>query len=217
MHGSQQEWKWFRKRSEKLKSNYFLSICRFLYCRAPAYGSATQVSNRDHSLLQPKSICWAETRYLKHVPEPHRWGLILLHSQTATMGCSSPNSAKQVNFRKSWWQKFLKLCYSLAQSFALIKNVEILIRWSKSHLIYWMQDKLVDVVILLKTASEHVCLGELKTGAHVSGRFPYLSRKWYETSAVWPEIFRIQNQLKDKYANSLPNTNFSWSIYENYF
>lgn len=81
-----------------------------------------------------------------------------------------------------------------------------------------MQVKLVDMIILLKTMSECVCLGELKTEAHVSGRFPYLSRKWYKTSAAfWPEIFRIQNSLKDKHGNTLPNTNFSSSKYENNF
>lgn len=72
-----------------------------------------------------------------------------------------------------------------------------------------MQVKLVDMVILPKTTSERAYLGELKNMAHISGRFPYLSRKWYKTSAVGSEIFRIQNQLKDKYANTLPNTNFS--------
>lgn len=41
----------FRKQSEKLKSNYFLSIWSLLYCRAPAYNSATQANIRDQSSL----------------------------------------------------------------------------------------------------------------------------------------------------------------------
>lgn len=200
----------------KIKPNYFLSICRLLYCRAPAHGSATQVS-RGHSLLQPKCICSAGTRYLKHVPEPHRWGKILLHSQTATMGCSSPNSLKQDDFRKSSWWVFLKPCFCLAQSFALIKEVELFIHTRKSHIVYWMQVILVDMVIFLMSVSEHVNLGELKTGAHISGRFPYLRRKRYKTSEFWPEVFRTHNQLKDKYANTLHNTIFSWSKCGNSF
>lgn len=71
-----------------------------------------------------------------------------------------------------------------------------------------MQVKLVDVVILLKIMSEHVCLGEIKTRTHVSGRGPYLSRNWYDTSTVQPEIIRIQNQLKGKCANTLSNPVF---------
>lgn len=41
---------------------------------------------------------------------------------------------------------------------------------------------------------ECVCLGEIKTRAHFSGRGPYLSRKWHDIFTVWIESIRFQNQ-----------------------
>lgn len=199
---------------KKIKSNYFLSISRLRHFRPTSYSSFTQVNGKDHSLLKQRAF--AELRqgiwsmFLSRTGED--WPCFIL---------KLPPWFGAPSVKKSWLQETLMteipLLYSFAQSLALIENVELFLCWHKCHLIYWTQVKLVDVVILLKTMSECVCPRELKTLAHVFGRFPYLNRKWFKTFAVCSEIFRIQTQLKDKYANTLPNTIFSWSKYQNNF
>lgn len=166
MHGSQEGWKWLRKHSEKLKSNYFLSICRLLYCRAPAYSSVTQVNSRDRSLLNTKAFAklrqgiWSI--FLHHTSEYSPCFVLRLPPWVA----APPTVSNKLTSENPGDRNSLN-CHFLAQSFALTKKCELFLHWRKYNLIYWMQVKLVDVVILLKIISECVCLGELKSGGRL--------------------------------------------------
>lgn len=138
-------------------------------------------------VVKPKSVCWAETRCWRMLLSHNHWGMILLCSQTTSMGGSSPNSANQADFRKPWWQKFLKLFDSPAQPSAAIKSAELFLHWPKCLLIYWIYTS--QIGWHGHASKDHVCLGELKTGAHASERFPYLNKKWYKTSTALLKIF----------------------------